>query len=146
MGLVSVLLFDSPPAWNKRRLLYVKLLPPPPPAPLLPRHGWASVAPQILTTSTTLSNFLGFWQLFVKNKNRATFSKKPSPEHPVSDRLKCQAQLVAYGRWSRSRVQTWLCYAYKMVLLLNRNESQINRSKKWTNLTCGFKRSKVRVW
>ena len=27
MGLVSVLLFDSTPAWNKRRLLYVKLLP-----------------------------------------------------------------------------------------------------------------------
>ena len=23
MGLVSVLLFDSPPAWNKRRLFYV---------------------------------------------------------------------------------------------------------------------------
>ena len=31
MVLVSVLLFDSTPAWNKRRLLYVKLLPPPPP-------------------------------------------------------------------------------------------------------------------
>ena len=26
MGLVSVLLFDSTPAWNKRRLLYVKLV------------------------------------------------------------------------------------------------------------------------
>ena len=80
MGLVSVLLFDSTPAWNKRRLLYVKLLTPLP----YPATG----EPQLL------------------RKFRATFSKKPSPEHPVSARPKCQAQLVAYGRWSRSRVQT----------------------------------------
>ena len=120
MGPVSVLLFDSTPAWNKSRLLYVKLLTPPY-APPLPRHGWATVAQQLLTTSTTLSivsTFFGFWQLCLKNKNRATFSKKPSPEHPVSDRPKCLAQLVAYGIWSRSRVQTWWVSCFSIVLHL----------------------------
>ena len=158
-GPVSVLLFDSTPAWNKGRLLYVKLLTPLYPPPL-PRPGWATVAQQLLTTSTTLSmvsTFFGFWQFCLKDKNRATFSKKPSPEHPVSDRPKCQAQLVAYGRWSRSRSSDMMGIMFfdcatstKMVLLLNWSESKINRSQKWTNLngkcTCGFKRSKVRVW
>lgn len=141
-GPVSVLLFDSTPAWNnKRRLLYVKLLTPPYPPPLL-RPGWATVAQQLLTTSTTLSmvsTFFGFWQFCLKDKNRATFSKKPSPEHPVSDRPKCQAQLVAYGIWSRSRVQMGIVFSdcatsTKMVLLLKWNECKINRSQKWTNL------------
>ena len=93
MVLVSVLLFDSTPAWNKRRLLYVKLV----------SHY----------CSANFDNFYHFAQLFrflttffTKTKIGQLSQKKPSPEHPVSARPKCQAQLVAYGRWSRSRVQT----------------------------------------
>ena len=65
MGLVSVLLFDSTPAWNKRRLLYVKLLTPTRPSPTPLRVS--------LSCSANFDNFYHFEQLF---RFLTTFCKK----------------------------------------------------------------------
>ena len=87
MVLVSVLRFDSTPAWNKRRLLHVKLLPPqtpPSPSPPVPRVSHYC--------SANFDNFYHFEQLFrflttlfkkqksgnfLKKTQSGTFRKRP---------------------------------------------------------------------